>query len=256
MAAAMMNHESENMAWEHFDEILEICHDYDVALSLGDGLRPGCIADACDKAQYGELENIGKLIERCREAGVQSFVEGPGHVPMDRIEENQRLEERYCKDAPFYTLGPLVSDIAPGFDHVTAAIGGARIAECGTSMLCYVTPAEHLALPEEEDVRQGLLVFRLAAHAADLARHLPGATIRDDAMGRARAEFRWYDQFTLSLDPMHAYKVWSSKMPEDCGHTPASAQCAARASARSGSTARWFTAIPMKRTRQTEYRTA
>lgn len=221
MAAAMMNHESENMAWEHFDEILEICHDYDVALSLGDGLRPGCIADACDKAQYGELENIGKLIERCREAGVQSFVEGPGHVPMDRIEENQRLEERYCKDAPFYTLGPLVSDIAPGFDHVTAAIGGARIAECGTSMLCYVTPAEHLALPEEEDVRQGLLVFRLAAHAADLARHLPGATIRDDAMGRARAEFRWYDQFTLSLDPMHAYKVWSSKMPEDCGHTPA-----------------------------------
>ena len=221
MAAAMMKHDSENMAWEHFDEILQICHDYDIALSLGDGLRPGCIADACDKAQYGELENIGKLIARCRDAGVQAFVEGPGHVPMDRIEENQRLEERWCHGAPFYTLGPLVSDIAPGFDHVTSAIGGARIAECGTSMLCYVTPAEHLALPEEDDVKQGLLVFKLAAHAADLARHLPGAQKRDDAMARARAEFRWFDQFTLSLDPMHAYEVWSSKMPEDCGHTPA-----------------------------------
>ncbi|MDY6322895.1 MAG: phosphomethylpyrimidine synthase ThiC [Succinivibrio sp.] len=221
MAAAMMRRGEENLAWEHFDELLEICHDYDVALSLGDGLRPGCIADACDKAQYGELANIGKLIERCRKAGVQAFVEGPGHVPFNRVEENERLEEILCDRAPFYTLGPLVTDIAPGYDHITSAIGGTAIAAYGAAMLCYVTPSEHLALPEEDDVKEGLITYRLAAHAADLAKGLPGARARDDAMARARAEFRWFDQFTLSLDPMHACEVWRSRMPENCSHTAA-----------------------------------
>lgn len=221
MASRIVKTEEENMAYEHFDELLEICHDYDVALSLGDGMRPGCIADACDKAQYGELETIGKLAQRCYEAGVQCFIEGPGHVPLDKVEENQRLQEKFCNYAPFYTLGPLVTDIAPGYDHITSAIGGSLIASMGTAMLCYVTPSEHLALPDEDDVKTGLITYKLAAHAADLARKLPGACSRDDAMGKARADFRWYDQFSLSLDPEHAYKVWSSSMPENCGHEPA-----------------------------------
>lgn len=221
MASVMMQHDIENLAWAHFDELLQICHDYDCALSLGDGLRPGCIADACDEAQYGELKNIGILQQRCLEAGVQCFIEGPGHVPLNKVEENQRLQEQYCNYAPFYTLGPLVSDIAPGYDHITSAIGGTLIATYGTAMLCYVTPSEHLALPDEEDVKTGLITYKLAAHAADLAKGLPGAQIRDDAMARAREEFRWFDQFTLSLDPMHAYEVWARKMPENCGHEPA-----------------------------------
>ena len=200
MAECMMAQDCENMAYEHFDELLEICHDYDVALSLGDGLRPGCINDACDEAQYGELRTIGALASRCYEAGVQCFIEGPGHVPMDKIEENQRLQEKYCNYAPFYTLGPLVTDIAPGYDHISSAIGASEIAAFGTAMLCYVTPSEHLAL------------------AADLAKGHPGAKIRDDAMARARAEFRWFDQFALSLDPEHAYQVWKSQMPENCSH--------------------------------------
>ncbi len=216
MASKMLREDCENMAYEHFDELLEICRDYDVALSLGDGLRPGCIADACDQAQYGELRAIGELSARCYEAGVQCFVEGPGHVPMDRIEENQRLQEELCRKAPFYTLGPLVTDIAPGYDHITSAIGGSMIAACGTAMLCYVTPAEHLALPAAQDVKTGLITYKLAAHAADLAKGLPGARARDDAMARARADFRWFDQFALSLDPQNAYDVWRSQMPEKC----------------------------------------
>ena len=220
MASVMMRDDSENMAWEHFDELLEICHDYDVALSLGDGLRPGCISDACDRAQYGELENSGKLAARCFEAGVQCFIEGPGHVPVNKIKENQELQEKFCNCAPFYTLGPLVTDIAPGYDHITSAIGGALIASYGTAMLCYVTPSEHLALPGPEDVKTGLITYKLAAHAADLAKGLPGAQARDDAMARARNEFRWFDQFALSLDPEHAYKVWSAQLPEECGHEP------------------------------------
>ncbi|MCI6797378.1 MAG: phosphomethylpyrimidine synthase ThiC [Succinatimonas sp.] len=221
MASVMMRNNAENMAYEHFDELIEICREYDVALSLGDGLRPGCIDDACDDAQYGELRNIGKLAARCFDAGVQCFIEGPGHVPMDKIEENQRLQEQYCNKAPFYTLGPLVTDIAPGYDHITSAIGGAQIANFGTAMLCYVTPSEHLALPDEDDVKVGLVTYKLAAHAADIAKGLPNARIRDSAMARARADFRWFDQFTLSFDPMHAYEVWSRKMPENCGHEPA-----------------------------------
>ncbi|MCL1603725.1 phosphomethylpyrimidine synthase ThiC [Succinatimonas hippei] len=220
MASVMLRHDAENLAYEHFDELMEICREYDVALSLGDGLRPGGICDACDKAQYGELEEIGKLALRCRENGVQCFIEGPGHVPLNRVYENQDLEEKYCHDAPFYTLGPLVTDIAPGQDHITSAIGGALIAYRGTSMLCYVTPSEHLALPTAEDVKQGLITFKLAAHAADLGKGLPGAQLRDDAMSRARVEFRWYDQFALSLDPEHAYQVWKAQMPEECAHEP------------------------------------
>ncbi len=223
MANCMVRRDEENMAYTHFDELLEICHDYDVALSLGDGLRPGCIADACDAAQYGELMAIGKLASRCYEAGVQCFIEGPGHVPLNRVEENQRLEEKYCHNAPFYTLGPLVTDIAPGYDHITSAIGGCNIAAYGTAMLCYVTPSEHLALPTPEDVKTGLITYKLAAHAADVAKGLPGAVLRDNAMARARAEFRWHDQFALSLDPEHAYEVWKSQMPEECemrGHQP------------------------------------
>lgn len=222
MASAMLRHDCENIAYEHFDELIEICHDYDVALSLGDGLRPGCISDACDKAQYGELENIGKLAKRCFDAGVQCFIEGPGHVSMDKVLENQRLQEKFCNKAPFYTLGPLVTDIAPGYDHITSAIGGSMIASYGTAMLCYVTPAEHLALPTENDVKVGLITYKLAAHAADLAKGLPEAKIRDDAMALARADFRWYDQFALSLDPQNAYDVWRSQMPEECAksHEP------------------------------------
>lgn len=220
MAAAMLKNDAENLAWEHFDEILALCHDYDVALSLGDGLRPGCLADACDEAQYGELKNLGTLVERCHEAGVQCFIEGPGHVPLDKVEENQRLQEQYCHKAPFYTLGPLVTDIAPGYDHITSAIGGAQIAKHGTAMLCYVTPSEHLALPTAADVVTGLITYKLAAHAADVAKGLPGARLRDDAMAQARDEFRWFDQFTLSLHPQHAYEVWAAQMPEHCAHEP------------------------------------
>ena len=220
MASVMMRQNAQNLAYEHFDEIMEICAKYDVALSLGDGLRPGAIADACDKAQYGELEAIGKLALRCRERGVQCFIEGPGHVSLDKVYENQDLEDELCHEAPFYTLGPLVTDIAPGFDHITSAIGATNIAHRGTAMLCYVTPAEHLALPTPEDVKQGLITYKIAAHAADVAKGLPMARLRDDALSRARNEFRWYDQFALSLDPQHAYSVWRAQMPDDCAHEP------------------------------------
>lgn len=220
MAAHMLNSECENMAYEHFDELMEICKRYDVALSLGDGLRPGAIYDACDEAQYGELRNLGKLAARCYEYGVQCFIEGPGHVPLHKVEENQRLEDELCHEAPFYTLGPLVTDVGAGFDHITSAIGGTTIGMHGTAMLCYVTPSEHLALPTSEDVKQGLITYKIAAHSADLAKGLARAYNLDHAMSRARATFRWFDQFALSFDPEHAYQVWSSPLSEDeeCSH--------------------------------------
>ena len=219
MASYMMQHEAENMAYEHFDELMAICRRYDVALSLGDGLRPGAIYDACDEAQYGELKTIGELALRCRENGVQCFIEGPGHVPLNRVEENQKLEDEYCHGAPFYTLGPLVTDVGAGFDHITSAIGGTTIGMHGTAMLCYVTPSEHLALPTPEDVKQGLITYKIAAHSADLAKGLTQAYNLDHAMSRARATFRWYDQFALSFDEQHAYEVWRAQMDEeDCEH--------------------------------------
>ena len=222
MASNMMHTDSENLAYAHFDELMAICRKYDVALSLGDGLRPGAVYDACDAAQYGELKNIGQLAARCKEHGVQCFIEGPGHVPLDRVEENQRLEDEYCHEAPFYTLGPLVSDVGAGFDHITSAIGGTNIAMHGTSMLCYVTPSEHLALPTPEDVKQGLICYKLAAHAADLAKKVPQAINIDHAMSRARATFRWLDQFVLSFDEEHAYEVWRAQMDEEnCSHSAA-----------------------------------
>lgn len=222
MASNMMLNDSENLAYAHFDELMAICRKYDVALSLGDGLRPGAIYDACDAAQYGELKNIGELAARCKEHGVQCFIEGPGHVPLNKVEENQRLEDEYCHEAPFYTLGPLVSDVGAGFDHITSAIGGTNIAAYGTSMLCYVTPSEHLALPTPEDVKQGLICYKLAAHAADLAKHVAQAANIDHAMSRARATFRWLDQFVLSFDETHAYEVWRAQMDEEnCNHSAA-----------------------------------
>lgn len=220
MASMMMRNEEENLAYTHFDELIEICKEYDVALSLGDGLRPGAICDACDEAQYGELRAIGELSKRCFENGVQCFIEGPGHVPLDKVFENQDLEDELCNEAPFYTLGPLVTDIAPGYDHITSAIGASNIAWRGTSMLCYVTPAEHLALPTANDVKVGLITYKIAAHAADVAKGFHNACERDNALSKARAEFRWYDQFALSLDPENAYKVWRAQMPEDCNHEP------------------------------------
>lgn len=219
MASHMLQHDCENMAYQNFDELMTICRKYDVALSLGDGLRPGSIYDACDEAQYGELRNIGNLALRCREFGVQCFIEGPGHVPLDRVEENQRLQEEFCHHAPFYTLGPLVTDIGAGFDHITSAIGGTNIGMYGTAMLCYVTPAEHLALPNAEDVKHGLITYKIAAHSADLAKGLKHAYNIDHAMSRARGSFRWYDQFALSFDPEHAYQVWRSQLDnEECDH--------------------------------------
>lgn len=219
MASHMLSNDCENMAFEHFDELIEICKRYDVALSLGDGLRPGAIYDACDEAQYGELKNLGQLSARCFEAGVQCFIEGPGHVPLHKVEENQRLEDEYCHEAPFYTLGPLVTDIGAGFDHITSAIGGTTIGMHGTAMLCYVTPSEHLALPSPEDVKQGLITYKIAAHSADLAKGLSQAYNIDHAMSRARASFRWHDQFALSFDPEHAYEVWKQPLDdEECNH--------------------------------------
>ncbi|MCK0535873.1 MULTISPECIES: phosphomethylpyrimidine synthase ThiC [unclassified Anaerobiospirillum] len=225
MASHMMQHDCENMAWEHFDELMEICRRYDVSLSLGDGLRPGGIYDACDEAQYGELRNIGKLALRCYEHGVQCFIEGPGHVPLHLVEENQKLEDEHCHEAPFYTLGPLVTDVGAGFDHITSAIGATTIGMHGTAMLCYVTPSEHLALPTPDDVRVGLITYKIAAHSADLAKGIKQAYNMDHAMSRARVSFRWLDQFALSFDEQHAYDVWRAQMDEDECHTHEAAFC-------------------------------
>ena len=207
-------HDKESFLYEHFDEICDIVAQYDVALSLGDGLRPGCTADANDAAQFAELDTMGELVTRAWEKNVQAFIEGPGHVPMHKIRENMERQLDHCHEAPFYTLGPIVTDIAPGYDHITSAIGGAQIAWLGTAMLCYVTPKEHLALPNREDVRVGVVTYKIAAHAADLAKGHPGAQIRDNALSKARFDFRWRDQFHLSLDPERALQYF-----EEAGHT-------------------------------------
>ena len=207
MAKWMSHHQQENFLYTHFEEICELLKKYDIAFSLGDGLRPGSIADANDDAQFGELKTLGELARISRQHDVQVIIEGPGHVPMHLIRENMEKQLEYCDGAPFYTLGPLVSDIGAGYDHITSAIGGAMIGWMGTAMLCYVTTKEHLALPNKDDVREGVVTFKLAAHAADLAKGHPGAAQRDLQMSRARYEMRWNDQFNLSLDPERARRM-------------------------------------------------
>ena len=215
LARWMIHHKRENPLHEHFDEILEICREHDVTLSLGDGLRPGCIADASDAAQFAELDTLGELTLRAWERDVQVMVEGPGHVPMDQLEMNVRRQQEVCHEAPFYTLGPLVTDIAPGYDHITSAIGAAIVGWHGTSMLCYVTPKEHLGLPNAEDVKQGLIAYRIAAHAADLARGNKRAAKRDRKLSQARFSFDWREQFALSLDPETAQAMHDETLGDD-----------------------------------------
>lgn len=215
MAKWCLAHHKENFLYTHFDDICEIMKAYDVSFSLGDGLRPGCIADANDEAQFSELHTLGELTKRAWEHDVQVMVEGPGHVPLQRVKENMTEELAHCFEAPFYTLGPLVTDIAPGYDHITSGIGATNIGWYGTSMLCYVTPKEHLGLPDKEDVRTGIITYKLAAHAADLAKGWPGAQIRDNALSKARFEFRWRDQFRLGLDPERAESYHDQTLPAD-----------------------------------------
>ncbi len=214
MAKWCLAHHEESFLYTHFGEICEIMKAYDVAFSLGDGLRPGCLADANDAAQFGELETLGELTKFAWEQDVQVMIEGPGHVPMQMVKENMDKELEDCYEAPFYTLGPLVTDIAPGYDHITSGIGAAQIGWYGTAMLCYVTPKEHLGLPNKEDVRTGIITYKLAAHAADLAKGLPGAQLQDNALSKARFEFRWDDQFNLSLDPDLARQYHDETMPK------------------------------------------
>lgn len=218
MAQWMELFDSENPIYTNFDRILEICRKYDVTLSLGDGLRPGCLADASDAAQFAELETLGELVRRSREAGVQAMVEGPGHVPFDQVEMNMKREREVCDDAPFYILGPVVTDCAPGYDHLVGAIGGTMGAFHGAAMLCYVTPKEHIGLPEKEDVRNGLIAFRIAAHAADIALRKPGARERDDAISDAREAFDWERQFELAIDPDRAREYRAAAL-KDSGKT-------------------------------------
>ncbi len=215
LAKWCLAHHKENFLYTHFEEICEIMKAYDVAFSLGDGLRPGCVADANDAAQFGELETLGELTKIAWRHDVQVMIEGPGHVPMQMIKENMDKELEDCFEAPFYTLGPLVTDIAPAYDHITSGIGAAQIGWYGTAMLCYVTPKEHLGLPNKEDVREGIITYKLAAHAADLAKGLPGAQLRDNALSKARFEFRWEDQFNLSLDPEKAREYHDETMPKE-----------------------------------------
>ncbi len=215
LAKWCLAHHKENFLYTHFDDILEICRAYDVSISLGDGLRPGSIADANDAAQFAELETLGELTTRAWERDVQVMIEGPGHVPMHKIKENVDLQMQICKEAPFYTLGPLATDIAPGYDHITSAIGAAMIGWFGTAMLCYVTPKEHLGLPDREDVKQGVIAYKIAAHSADLAKGHPAAQKRDDALSRARFDFRWRDQFHLALDPDTALKYHDETLPAE-----------------------------------------
>lgn len=215
LAKWCLAHHKENFLYTHFDEILKVMKKYGVSFSLGDGLRPGSIADANDKAQFGELETLGELTSRAWEEDIQVMIEGPGHVPMHLIKENVDLQMKLCKEAPFYTLGPLVTDIAPGYDHITSAIGAAMIGWFGTAMLCYVTPKEHLGLPDKEDVKQGVIAYKIAAHAADLAKGHPGAIERDNLLSKARFEFRWEDQFALSLDPETAKSFHDETLPQD-----------------------------------------
>jgi phosphomethylpyrimidine synthase len=219
MAKWCLAHHKENFLYTHFEEICEIMKAYDVAFSLGDGLRPGSIADANDAAQFGELETLGELTRIAWKHDVQTMIEGPGHVPMQLIKENMDKQLRECGEAPFYTLGPLTTDIAPGYDHITSAIGAAMIGWFGTAMLCYVTPKEHLGLPNKHDVREGLMAYKIAAHAADLAKGHPGAQARDNAMSKARFEFRWEDQFNLGLDPERAREYHDETLPKDAHKT-------------------------------------
>ncbi len=215
MAVWMMAHRKQNPLFERFDDVLDILRPYDVTISLGDGLRPGSLHDASDPAQFAELETLGELTKRAWDRDVQVMIEGPGHVPMDQIEMNVRKEKEMCHEAPFYTLGPLVTDIAPGYDHITSAIGAAMIGWYGADMLCYVTPKEHLGLPNAEDVRQGVISYKIAAHAADIARGRAGARERDDALSRARYEFDWNEQFRLSLDPERAREYHDEELPSE-----------------------------------------
>ncbi len=215
MAKWCLSHHKENFLYTHFEEICEIMKAYDVSFSLGDGLRPGAIADANDEAQLGELKTLGELTKIAWKHDVQTMIEGPGHVPMQMIKENMDLQLEYCDEAPFYTLGPLTTDIAPGYDHITSGIGAAQIGWYGCAMLCYVTPKEHLGLPNRDDVKAGVITYKISAHAADLAKGHPGAQQRDDALSKARFEFRWEDQFNLSLDPDTARAFHDETLPKD-----------------------------------------
>jgi phosphomethylpyrimidine synthase len=215
MAKWCLAHHKENFLYTRFEEICEIMKAYDVSFSLGDGLRPGSTADANDEAQFGELKTLGELTRIAWKHDVQVMIEGPGHVPMQKIKENMDLQLKHCHEAPFYTLGPLVTDIAPGYDHITSAIGAAMIGWFGTAMLCYVTPKEHLGLPDRNDVKDGVVTYKIAAHAADLAKGHPTAKERDDALSRARFEFRWRDQFNLALDPETAEKFHDQTLPAE-----------------------------------------
>jgi phosphomethylpyrimidine synthase len=219
MAKWCLTHHRENFLYTHWDDICKIMAAYDVSFSIGDGLRPGSIADANDEAQFGELKVQGDLTTRAWEHGVQVMNEGPGHVPMHMIEENMKKQIEWCHDAPFYTLGPLTTDIAPGYDHITSGIGAAMIGWYGTAMLCYVTPKEHLGLPNRDDVKEGVITYKIAAHAADLAKGHPGAQYRDNAVSKARFEFRWEDQFNLSLDPVRALEFHDETLPADGAKT-------------------------------------
>jgi len=215
MAKWCLHHHEENFLYTGFEEICALMKRFDVSFSLGDGLRPGCIADANDEAQFGELAALGELTRQAWRHDVQVMIEGPGHVPMHKIAENMDEQLKLCHEAPFYTLGPLTTDIAPGYDHITSAIGAAMIGSFGTAMLCYVTPKEHLGLPDKNDVKEGVIAYKIAAHAADLAKGHPGAQDRDDALSRARFEFRWQDQFDLSLDPVTARAYHDATLPQD-----------------------------------------
>src|SRR5215213_2755037 len=214
-AVWMMYHRKQNPLYEHFDEVLEILRYYDVTISIGDSLRPGCLADASDRAQFAELDTMGELTKRAWGRDVQVMIEGPGHVPMDQIEMNVKRAKKVCHEAPFYTLGPLVIDISPGYDHISSAIGAAIIGWHGSDMLCYVTPKEHLGLPNANDVREGVIAYKIAAHAADVARGRKGARDRDDALSRARYHFDWNEQFRLSLDPERAQEYHDETLPAE-----------------------------------------
>jgi phosphomethylpyrimidine synthase len=215
IAKWMMSHRQENPLYSHFEDLCDIMREYDVTWSLGDGLRPGSLADASDEAQFAELKVLGQLTRRAWDKGCQVMVEGPGHVPMDQIDMNVKKQMEWCNEAPFYVLGPLVTDIAPGYDHITSAIGAAMAGWSGAAMLCYVTPKEHLGLPEREDVKQGVIAYKIAAHAADIARGRPGARDRDDALSKARFQFDWNEQFRLSLDPETARRMHDETLPQD-----------------------------------------
>ncbi len=219
MAKWCLAHHKESFLYTHFEDICKIMKAYDITFSLGDGLRPGCIADANDAAQYGELETLGELTKIAWKHDVQTFIEGPGHVPMQMIKDNMDKQLKECGEAPFYTLGPLTTDIAPGYDHITSAIGAAQIGWYGCAMLCYVTPKEHLGLPNQDDVKEGIIAYKIAAHAADLAKGHPGAQIRDNALSKARFEFRWEDQFNLALDPDTARSYHDETLPKQAAKT-------------------------------------